>query len=132
MTPSRYSARLAALVLAVFLTAAGAPVALCATMPDCPTMAPAEQCHGSSGIERHCPPPRVDASDDCCGMMAAQPLPVAAAETTAADRGLDAALPTAVSAPAVPAPGPTASPPGVRPLQRSGRTLLSLHQTLLI
>jgi len=124
--------RFAAALLAVFITAVGVPVALCAAMPDRPSMAPATACHETSGGERHCAPPRVEARDDCCGAMAAQPPPATLSKAVPTGPGLSALLPAAITVSIAPAASPAAFAPVSRLFQRSGRALLSLHHTLLI
>ena len=132
MKPSRRFSRLAAALLAILTMAVGAPVALCAAMPDCPSMAPASACHEESAVQRHCAPPRVEASDDCCGVMAAQPPPATPSEKAPTGSAFEAAPPALITVSIAPAPSPATFAPVFRPFQRSGRALLSLHHTLLI
>lgn len=125
-------ARIAVALLAVLITAAGAPIALCAAMPDCPAMTPATSCHGPNPGERHCAPARFEASDDCCTPSVDQSLPAAAMEKLSAAAATE--LPVAAgAAPSLPTPARTSMAAlAARPLAPSGRTLLSLHHTLLI
>jgi hypothetical protein len=118
-------------LLAVLVTMAGAPALACAAMPDCAMTAPAEDCHGS--VSHHgCAPPTLQADEDCCGMLAAQP-PVSAApsERPGVSLAADAPLPASPWLVASPArrPAPGGAPPPSRP---AGRSLLSLQQTFLI
>jgi hypothetical protein len=129
--PHTPDARIAVTLLAVLITAAGAPIARCAAMPDCPAMTPATSCHGTSGGERHCAPARFEASDDCCTTAVEQSLP-AAIEKLSAAAGTE--LPVAAgAAPSLPPPARSSiAALGARPPAPSGRALLSLHHTLLI
>ena len=132
MKPLLNFGRFAAALLAVFITAAGALVALCVAMPDRLSMAPATACHETFGGERHCAPPRVEAGDEWCCAMAAQPPRATLSGAVPTGPGLDAPLPAAITVSIAPAASPAAFAPVSRPLQRSGRALLSLHHTLLI
>jgi hypothetical protein len=131
MSPRQHFGRYGIALLALVLTAAGAPAMTCGAMADCPMLAAADDCHETSGEAHGCAPEQVEAGDDCCCVMAAQPV---------------SAPPSEASAPSVAAaaPGPAAPPPATtgadRPVparqppnpRAAGRALLSLQQTFLI
>lgn len=143
MNRIRHSGTFASALLALLLVAMGLPVGVCATMPDCPMMAAGQMagmadmaaggCHRAAAD--HCALPQVemDAACDCGISLPTAPAPVPSSDELSVRLAASVvALAPPVVAPAVveiAPPAPEASPPTLRP---SGRSLLSLHQTLLI
>jgi hypothetical protein len=131
MSHLRHFGRFAIALLATFSVAAGAPAMTCGAMADCPMPVPADDCHETSGEAHGCAPPQVEAGDDCCCVVAAQPVSAPPSEASAPSVAAPA------PGPAAPAPAATGAdrpvPAGHPPLPRpAGRALLSLQQTLLI
>lgn len=124
LRPSGYT------LLAVLLAAAGAPAVICAAMPDCPMVTAASGCHESGASSDSCDSTRLDRAMDCC-TVSAQSAPAAAQQAPTGPSGFELASASRPVAPvAAPAAGESVeAPPEERP---AGRTLLSLHQTLLI
>jgi hypothetical protein len=131
MKAPRNFGRFAAALLAVLIAAAGAPVALCAAMPDCPMSAPASHCHAAPGAERHCAPPSVQEGDDCCVLVAVPPATAAATTEAPGPLIVEAPEPMGVATLLVATP-PAPSEGGWFVARSAGRALLSLHQTFLI
>ena len=117
-------------LLAVLLAAAGAPAVVCAAMPDCPMVTVASGCHESGAASDSCDSTRLDRAMDCC-TVSAPTAPAAAQQAPTGPSGFELASPSQPVAPVAPpiAGEAVEAPPGARP---AGRTLLSLHQTLLI
>lgn len=119
-------------LLAVVMTAAGVPAMVCASMSDCPMMQPVTpSCHGTD--DSRPAPHRIDTRNACCEMSAESPV-----STPGIQPATVHLLDVAVPADAVAEPIAELAPPV--PLTRdtgprdgpAGRSLLSLHQTLLI
>lgn len=127
----RHFGRFAIALLATFSLAAGAPSMTCGAMADCPMQAPADDCHETSGEAHGCAPEQVEAGDDCCCVMAAQPVSAPPSEASAPSVAAAAPAPAAplLAASGSDRPVPARQPPLPRP---AGRALLSLHQTFLI
>jgi len=129
MQRTRHLLRLVIALLVVF-TAAAPPVLACSD--DCQMSEAIHGCQAPSALTHDCGMPlRIGLDDRCCDETVVQPLRVAASELSLASLVIEAPAPSAVTATpvTVDAVAIDASPPAVWP---SGRSLLSLHQTLLI
>lgn len=122
--------RLAVALLAAWITAPGAAASSCAAVQTCPHRAAASTCHAASGADHHRASSQTPAAGDCCRLMAAEPS--AAPVVTPASSDLPTPALAVVAASMTAAPTRATLTAVSRPLQRSGRALLSLHQTLLI
>lgn len=118
--------------LSGLLAVGAAPGTVCVSMAECPAMEVGDDCHGSSPAPDHCGQARIERDGDCCGLVEGDALPPTPGESGSptAENLEVKAVDSTVSLSVVEARRPSDAPDGRTPT--SGRSLLSLHQTLLI
>lgn len=123
---------LTATLLAGILAVGVAPGMVCGSTTDCPAMEAGADCHDPAPAPDHCGEAQIDRNGDCCGYVKGDATPPSPEESAAPiGERLEAGAAGPAAAPAVAdATGPWDALAGR--ILASGRTLLALHQTLLI